>query len=33
MQAIVGGDIEAFYPFEEEVCIVCAESGKSKGCR
>jgi len=31
MQAIVGGDIEAFYPFEEEVCIVCAESGKIEG--
>lgn len=23
MQKIVGGDIEAFYPFEEQVCIVC----------
>lgn len=31
MQAIVGGDIEAFYPFEEEVCIVCNEEGKING--
>lgn len=31
MQAVVGGDIEAFYPFEEEVCIVCNEEGKING--
>ena len=31
MQAAVGGDIEAFYPFEEEVCIVCNEEGKING--
>ena len=31
MQGIVHGDIEAFYPFEEEVCIVCNEEGKLNG--
>lgn len=31
-QAVVGGSIEAFYPFEEEVCIVCNEEGKFNGC-
>lgn len=31
MQAIVGGDIEAMYPFEEEVCIICNEEGKLNG--
>ncbi len=31
MQSIVHGDIEAFYPFEEEVCIVCNEEGKLNG--
>ncbi len=31
MQAIVGGYIEACYPFEEEVCIVCNEEGKING--
>ena len=30
-QRIVGGDIEAFYPFEEEVCIVCNKDGKMNG--
>jgi len=28
MQATVKGSIEAFYPFEEQVCIVCNEEGK-----
>ena len=28
MQRTVGGDIEAYYPFEEQVCIVCNEEGK-----
>jgi hypothetical protein len=28
MQKFVGGYIEAFYPFEEPVCIVCNEEGK-----
>ena len=27
-QKIVGGYIEAYYPFEESVCIVCNEEGK-----
>ena len=31
MQAVVGGDIEAFYPFEEQGCIVCNEEGKLIG--
>ena len=31
MQNIVGGDIEAYYPFDEEVCFVCDEEGKLKG--
>lgn len=31
MQATVQGSIEAFYPFEEEVCIVCNEEGKITG--
>ena len=30
-QEAVGGCIEAFYPFEEEVCIVCNEEGKLNG--
>ena len=28
MLKIVGGMIEGFYPFEEEVCIVCNDEGK-----
>lgn len=31
MQGIVGGSIEAFYPFAEDVCIVCNEEGKLNG--
>ena len=31
MQAVVGGNIEPFYPFEEQVCIVCNEDGKLIG--
>lgn len=31
MQAVVKGSIEAFYPFEEEVCIVCNGEGKITG--
>ena len=31
MQKIVGGCIEAYYPFEEQVCIVCNEEGKLSG--
>lgn len=31
LQRAVGGYIEAFYPFEEEVCIVCNDEGKFNG--
>ena len=31
MQKAVGGMIEAYYPFAEEVCIVCNEEGKING--
>ena len=31
MQTTVQGSIEAFYPFEEDVCIVCNEEGKITG--
>lgn len=31
MQKIVGGLIEPFYPFEEEVCIVCNDESKING--
>lgn len=31
LQRAVKGDIEAFYPFEEQVCIVCNEEGKFNG--
>lgn len=31
MQKAVGGDIELFYPFDEEVAIVCNEEGKYNG--
>lgn len=31
MQQTVGGDIEAYYPFEEQVCIVCNGEGKING--
>ena len=31
MQQTVGGDIEAFYPFKEQVCIVCNDEGKING--
>lgn len=31
LQKAVGGMIEAYYPFEEEVCIVCNEEGKFNG--
>lgn len=30
-QKAVGGYIEAYYPFEEPVCIVCNEEGKING--
>ena len=31
LQRAVGGCIEAFYPFEEPVCIVCNDEGKFNG--
>ena len=33
MQNIVGGLIEPFYPFAEEVCIVCNDESKINGMR
>jgi len=31
LQSVVKGDIEPFYPFEEEVCIICNDEGKING--
>lgn len=31
LQSVVGGLIEVYYPFEEEVCIVCNDEGKING--
>ena len=31
MQALVGGYLEAVYPFEQSVALVCCESGKLDG--
>lgn len=31
MQNIVGGDIEVYEPFDDEIAIVCNEEGKVKG--
>ncbi|WP_417422794.1 DUF3846 domain-containing protein, partial [Hominenteromicrobium sp.] len=33
MRKVVGGLIEPFYPFEEQVCIVCNEESKINGMR
>ena len=33
MQNAVGGNIEAIYPFEDEVALVCNEEGKFNGSR
>ena len=33
LQRAVGGMIEAYYPFEEQVCIVCNDEGKFNGMR
>lgn len=32
MQKTVGGLIEPFYPFKEQVCIVCMRKARSTGC-
>ena len=31
MQAVVGGDIEEYMPFEDDVAIICNEEGKMNG--
>ena len=31
LQGLVKGDIEPFYPFEEEVCFICNDEGKING--
>lgn len=31
MQAIVGGHLQAVYPFREEVALICNEDGKNMG--
>lgn len=31
LQTEVGGYIECFYPFEEEVCLICNDEGKING--
>lgn len=31
MQEVVGGDIEEYMPFEDEVAIICNEEGKMNG--
>lgn len=31
MQALVGGDIEEYMPFEDEVAVICNEEGKING--
>ena len=31
LQDVVGGYIEAIYPFDDEVCIICNEEGKLLG--
>ena len=31
MQAVVGGYIQAIYPFDDEVALVCNEEGKING--
>lgn len=33
LQEAVGGLIETYYPFDEEVCIVCNDEGKINGMR
>ena len=31
MQVVVGGDIEEYMPFEDEVAIICNEEARSMG--
>ena len=31
LQSVVGGNIEAIYPYEDEVAIICNEEGKING--
>lgn len=31
MQQVVQGDIQAIYPFEDEICIVCNEESRNDG--
>lgn len=31
LQELVKGDIEPFYPFEEEICFICNDEGKING--
>jgi hypothetical protein len=31
LQSVVGGNIEAIYPYEDEMAIICNEEGKIKG--
>ena len=31
MQCVVGGDIQAIYPFDDPVAVVCDDEGKIKG--
>lgn len=33
MQAVVGGDIEEYMPFDDEVAVICNEEGKYNGMR
>lgn len=33
LQAVVGGLIETYYPFDEEICIVCNDEGKYNGMK
>ena len=32
LQAAVGGDIQAVYPYEDPVALICNEEGKLHGC-
>ena len=32
LQQVVGGDIQAIYPFPDPIALICNEVGKFKGC-